>query len=470
MSGAGRYYVQTFGCRVNQADSAGIAAELEASALTRGRSSLDADVVVLNTCTVTHRSDTDVRKAVHRLQRENPSAKVIVTGCYAQRDPASVASLEGVSAVVGNGHKRALPVLVEQLLGGGCGSAPVVVHSPMEDVDPLELPPVDPVTTVLDRTRPFVKIQDGCDAACTYCIIPAVRGRARSATPEAVVDAVRTLVAQGWVEIVLAGIHLGTYGAGLGGGETLVSLVRRVLEVEGLVRLRLSCIEPMAFPLELVDMAAADRRLAPHFHLPLQSGSDRVLKRMVRPYRASELAAVFREVRDRLPDACLGTDAIVGFPGEGEDDFEATVAFVEESGIDYVHVFSYSDREGTPSTRLGPKVDPRIIKERSTRLHEVGSRLWARRLDRQLGRTLSVVTLERGEPGPWIEALSEGYCPVRLLAPELAANRLVDAVIERREGHRLIGRLREPQSTGGTSTRISAGGSPSSPRPSTHTA
>ncbi len=439
-----RYYVQTFGCRVNQADSAGLAAHLDAAAYVRTGSWRDADVVVLNTCTVTHRSDTDVRKAVNRLQRENPGARVVVTGCYAQRDPDALVQLGGVAAVVGNAHKKRLPAVVDGLLKA-VPKAPhpedeprpahtSVFHTPMGKRDPRTLPPVEPVTTVLDRTRPFVKIQDGCDAHCTYCIIPEVRGRARSADPKRVVSAVAKLVADGWQEIVLAGVHLGTYGGGTGDG--LRDLTRRVLAVPGLAQLRLSCIEPMAFPLELVEIAADDPRLAPHFHLPLQSGADQVLKRMVRPYRAADYLRLLESIRSRLPNACLGTDVIVGFPGETEAMFAETCRFIEASPLNYVHVFSYSDRSGTPSTRLDGKVDPRIIKQRSGRLHAVGDRLWRRYLDDQVGRTLRILTLEPDRKHPdHVRALSANFCPVRLGAGEpLPPNRLLDVQIDGRDG------------------------------------
>lgn len=423
-----RYFVHTFGCRVNQADSAQVAAELDKGALVRTRTHADADVVVLNTCTVTHRSDADVRKAVNRIRRDNPEAEVIVTGCYAQRDPEGAAALPGVSAVLGNAHKSRLPILADQLLDRPKAEPPVIVHTPMAGVDPAELPSVQPVTTVLDRTRPFVKIQDGCDACCTYCIIPDVRGRARSASPEAVVDAVRALVEDGYVEIVLAGVHLGTYswtGGAPGSDPTgLEALVRAVLDVPGLVRLRLSCIEPMAFPLGLGEVAAEDPRLAPHFHLPLQSGHDAVLKRMVRPYRAAEYAELVGALKANVPHGCFGTDVIVGFPGETEAQFEETCRFIEEdSGLDYVHVFSYSDRDDVPSTRLGPKVDPRIVKLRSGALHEVGARLWRRFLDRQRGEVRPAVTLEQSARAPGlVEALTDNYVPVRLEDPTLVGN------------------------------------------------
>lgn len=440
------YYVQTFGCRVNQADSAGLAVALDRGALERTEDRARADVVVLNTCTVTHRSDADVRKTVQRIQRENPQAEVIVTGCYAQRDPEGAAALPGVAAVIGNAHRSRLPVIASALLEQPTPPAsrpPVVAHSPMLGVNPVELPPVEPVTTVLDRTRPFVKIQDGCDARCTYCIIPSVRGAARSAPPEAVLAATRELVAQGYVEIVLAGVHLGTYGRGFAPPLGLDGLVRKILDIAELVRLRLSCIEPMAFPMGLADLAAQDPRLAPHFHLPLQSGHDRVLKRMVRPYRAADFADLIRQIRARVPHACVGTDVIVGFPGETEEEFEASQRFIEhEAGLDYVHVFSYSDREGVPSTRLGAKVNPKRIKARSAALHAVSDRLWTRYLDGMVGQVRPAVSLKRHPAdAPFTEVLTDNFCPVQVLDAQLPRNRDVWVRITGRRGQKAVGEL-----------------------------
>ena len=426
----GRYHVATFGCRVNQTDSAGIAGALSAGGLERTTDPNQADLIVLNTCTVTHRSDADVRKAVHRIKRENPQAQVIVTGCYAQRDPAQVEAL-GVGAVVGNGHKHRLPVLADQLLKTP-PAQPLVVHSPMTE----NAPPVTPHATVVDRTRPFIKIQDGCDAACTYCVIPEVRGAARSAAPDDVLETAKALVDQGYFELVLTGVHLGTYRFGL------AELVQRILDLRGLGRLRLSCIEPMAFPLGLADLAAAEPRLAPHFHLPLQSGCDRILKRMVRPYRAQDFRALIADIRKRVANACIGTDVIVGFPGEEEEEFQETVAFVETVGVDYVHVFSYSDREGTPSTRLEGKVDPRHIKLRSRTLHQVAERLWHRFLEAQVGKILPAVTLEPDRHDPsQVTALTENYCQVRVPSTGLAPNesRLVEVLHRRGDG--LVGAI-----------------------------
>lgn len=435
------YCVLTFGCRVNQADSAGVAAELERGGLERTRSPAQASVVVLNTCTVTHRSDADVRKAVARLKREAPEARVVVTGCFAQRDPAAAAAISGVGAVVGNAHKSRLPVLTEALIRSPVGD-PLVVHSAM-DSHALDALPVEPVTTVLDRTRPFVKIQDGCDAHCTYCIIPEVRGRARSADPVRVEAAVRTLIAAGHAEIVLAGIHLGTYGHSRedGGNETLEGLTRRLLELPGLRRLRLSCIEPMAFPEGLSRLAKEEPRLAPHFHLPLQSGSDRILKRMVRPYRAAEFSRLLDRIRADVPDACLGTDVIVGFPGETDADFAETCRFVEASGLHYVHVFSYSPRSGTPATRLDGELGSAVIKARARELGAVGRRLWRSFLDRQSGRTRPAVVLEPdpGHPGR-SRALTDNFVPADVNAA-LAPGRDVRLRVLERRGDRVLAEL-----------------------------
>ena len=425
-----RCFVATFGCRVNQADSEGILGTLEGDlGMEATGDHHDADVVVINSCTVTHRSDADIRKLVNRVHRDNPDAKVVVTGCYAQRDPDALVRLPGTSAVVGHSDRGRLGEVVHGLLTDET-TTPIVVRTPMDALDPADLPPVEPVAVVHDRTRPFVKIQDGCDARCTYCIIPSVRGGARSAPASGVVDAVRTLVDRGYFEVVLAGVHLGTYD----GGATLSSLVRRVLdEVDGLGRLRLSCIEPMAFPIELADIARDQPRLAPHFHLPLQSGSDRVLKRMARPYTAAAFCAIIDAIRARVPGACLGTDIIVGFPGETDADFEASCAVARDAGLDYLHVFSYSDRPGVPATRLKDKVDPRIIKARVRSLIEIGEGRWAQFLDRQVGRTLDALMLEGNE------ALSDNYCPIFMDDP-LAANTPVRAQIIHREGSKLRGR------------------------------
>lgn len=459
-----RYHVETFGCRVNQADGEGIRARLEEAALSPGASAQDADVVVLHSCTVTHRSDADLRKAVHRVQRENPAARVIVSGCYAQRDPGAVAALPGASAVVGHARPRDVAEVALGLLGEPTTSTParapgpLVIRRELVKADPEDLPPVDPVAVVHDRTRPFVKIQDGCDAHCTYCVIPEVRGAARSAPPDRVRRAVERLIADGYFEVVLTGVHLGTYGEHLRPPSSLTALVQDLLELPGLGRLRLSCIEPMAFQLELAERASSDPRLAPHFHLPLQSGSDAVLKRMARPYRGDDFVAVLQAIRGRLPRACLATDVIVGFPGESEEDFEATLRVVRASELDYVHVFSYSDRPGVPSTRLAGKVGSQTIKDRARRLIELSNERHRAFLDRQLGTKVAALSLETPGSGETRAALSDNYAKVTLESP-VPPNTELRVEITGRAADTLTGRVRavlRPAPTRAASPRPSA--------------
>ncbi len=413
-----RYHLMTYGCRVNQADAEGIRASLEAAKMQPARGRSDASLVVLHSCTVTHRSDADIKKAVQRIKRENPGAEVLVSGCYAQRDPDAIAALPGTSAVVGHAPPAEVAAVGLGLLSGRRdrprAAAPVIIRREIDKSEPEDLPPVEPLAFVQDRTRPFVKIQDGCDAYCTYCVIPAVRGAARSAPPERVKLAVERLVAHGYFEVVITGVHLGTYGEHLRPRSSLLELTKSLLEIEGLGRLRLSCVEPMAFPLELAELASKEPRLAPHFHLPLQSGSDAVLRRMARPYRGEDYAAVLREIRRLVPRACLATDVIVGFPGETEEDFEDTLRVVRESDLDAVHVFSYSDRPGVPSTRLSGHLGSQVIKDRARRLAELSNERLGSFLDRQVGACVAALSLQTLDAAATTTALSDHYAKIQL--------------------------------------------------------
>lgn len=445
MTEAGKCYVATFGCRVNQADSESYVDTLKEKNFLPTNDHKDANVVVVNSCTVTHRSDADIRKLVSRIERENPKAKVIVTGCYAQRDPEALVQLKGTHAVLGNSDRHRLGEVVDRLTQEQSNAdETIVIRNSMGELGVDDLPPVEPVSVVNDRTRPFIKIQDGCDAKCTYCVIPSVRGAARSAPAKEVIRSVRQLVEQGYFEIVLAGIHLGTYAHG---DDSLDSVIRKVLQdIPELGRLRISCIEPMAFPMALADIAKEDSRLAPHFHLPLQSGDNAVLRRMSRPYRDLDFQAILDGIRARIPHACLGTDVIVGFPGESDEQFENTYRFIQESGLNYVHVFSYSDRPGIPSTRMKDKVDPRIVKARSRRLNDLSAELWQRYLDQQVGKELDALTLKSQKRSPErTEALSDNYCQIILNQEQISANTSVRVKITGRHQNQLHGSvLRRP--------------------------
>jgi threonylcarbamoyladenosine tRNA methylthiotransferase MtaB len=422
------FFVHTFGCRCNHSDSAAIRERLARAARSETASAGDADLIVVNTCTVTHATDRQVRQTVRRLHRANPGARLIVTGCYAERDPAALASISGVDMVVGNADKERIAELVAETENGRDRPGGRIIRTPLDAArDYL----VAPMSRTGGHTRPFVKIQDGCDAACSYCIIPAVRGPGRSARPEDVLGEVRRLVAEGYQEIVLTGVHLGTYGTKLAEPCSLASLVREILHTPGLGRLRISSIEPMRFSREIVDLVAQRPALARHFHIPVQSGSDSVLRRMRRPYTAARFRALIESIAGRVPGVCLGTDVIVGFPGETDADFEDTCALVEDAPLAYVHVFSFSGRDGTRAWSLPHPVPAQVIRERAHRLREISERKNLAFRRQFAGRELPALTLSVEEDRGESVVLTDNYIQARVSQLGAPPNRLVRARIDR---------------------------------------
>jgi len=412
--------VQNFGCRASQADGAAIEAQLSASGMCAARAG-EADLVVLNTCTVTALADDDARKAVNRAHRENPSARILVTGCYAQRAPDAIALLPGVYWVVGNSHKTKISEIVcdssMDYHGGIPAAAAVHVGDIFTQHEFLSSPVEDAAG---DRTRPNLKIQDGCNNRCSFCIIPFVRGRSRSAPADQVVGQVRQLASR-YREVVLSGINLGRWGRESGGAVRLADLIRRLLDETEVARLRLSSVEPMDWSDELMQLVTDSPRIADHVHAPLQSGSDRVLRRMHRKYRPRHYEDRIRKARASMPDAAIGADVMVGFPGESDAEFEESRAFIESLPFTYLHVFTYSERPGTPAAKSADQVPLPVRKERNRVLREMGDRknLEFRRI--MIGRTLSAVTLTEG-------ALSGNFLKIELASPR-AANQMVDVKI-----------------------------------------
>jgi threonylcarbamoyladenosine tRNA methylthiotransferase MtaB len=425
-----KFFVWTFGCRCNQADSAAIREGLCRHSLS-GRHSLsesescrDADVIVINTCTVTHRADQQVRQTIRRLHRENPSAQIIVTGCYAERDPDKLASLPGVGLVVGNADRGRLPELIEKF---GAPSLGNIIHAPIDDGADFLFPSMSHTG---GKTRPLVKLQDGCDARCSYCIVPKVRGPGRSARPEDILAEVQSLVAHGFQEIVLTGIHLGAFGRGLKGRVRLIDLLRDIVEIPGLGRIRLSSIEPMLFDRALVRLAAESTVIARHFHIPLQSGSARVLRRMRRPYTPARFRELLHYIHGELPDAGLGSDVLVGFPGETDDDFAETCALLEEAPLTYLHVFPFSPREGTEAFSLPDRVPSPVVKLRLAKALEI-SRLKNLLFRRKfLGRVLPAITLANEENLGTSIVLTGNYIHARVPGLAVAPNRLIEIRID----------------------------------------
>ncbi len=408
-----KFFVQNFGCRATQADGSALETLLARRGLEPARERAEADLVVLNTCTVTAAADEDVRHTIRRLRRENPGARILVTGCYAQRAPAELAALPGVEWVVGNSHKAAIPEMVT----GAEYHGNVQVGDIFAQHEFLSAPVED---SAGDRTRPNLKIQDGCNHRCSFCIIPSVRGRSRSMPLAQVVEQVRVLSAR-YREIVLSGINLGRWGREPGSALRLHELVRILLEDTDVARLRLSSVEPMDFSNELLRLMADSPRIARHVHAPLQSGSDAVLRRMRRKYRVRHYAERVRRAREWMPDAAIGADVMVGFPGETGEEFGDTRRLIEELPFTYLHVFTYSERPGTPAAERSDQVPMPVRKERNRVLRELAAAKHRRFLEQMVGRTLSVVTLEGG-------ALSSNYLKVMLTVPR-PANRILDVRI-----------------------------------------
>jgi threonylcarbamoyladenosine tRNA methylthiotransferase MtaB len=379
-----KYAVVTFGCRVNQADSLGFEEALLAGGA-RAVAPDAADLVIVNTCSVTATSDQGARQTIRRIARENPTAQIVVTGCYATRSPGDVAALPNVTRVVCNDDNPQLIQLVlkaaDRIGDGPCGST------------------IEP--GVAGRTAFTLRVQTGCAEPCSYCIIPSTRGAPRSVPVPDLLREVDRVVAAGFKEIALTGVHLGSYGRDLSPRSSLIDLLRacdlRSASLSGeRLLFRISSLEPMDCSTEIVDLVATSSRFAPHFHLPLQHASNRLLADMRRPYTIEYYASLVDRIRARLPYASIGSDVIVGFPGETGEDFEQLAAYLERSPLTHVHVFPYSDRPGTAASSMNGKVAGAVIRERGRRVREIGNRLKERFHDSQVGTTHAALTLEDG--------------------------------------------------------------------------
>lgn len=414
------FFVQNFGCRATQADGAAIERQLARTGLSRSTSSANADLIILNTCTVTAAADQDARAAIRRFHRENPEAKIMVTGCYAQRAPQEIASLPGVTWVVGNSHKHQVAEIVSGTLRGFVSLENVTLSAPAFTVigdifahTELIAAPVFAADDSYSRTRPNLKVQDGCNNRCSFCIIPSVRGQSRSMQLQRVLTEARALAAADYREIVLSGINLGRWGRDLVPPQRFEQLLRALLEDTNVEKIRISSVEPMDWSDELIALVAGSPRIAKHAHLPLQSGSDRILRQMHRKYRPWHYAEKVRKIREAMPDAAIGADVMVGFPGETDELFEESRSFIERLPFTYLHVFTYSSRPGTPSALMPDQVPVKVARERNRILRELGARKNLEFRESFRGKTLNAITLQTGGED-FTEALSDNYLKVRL--------------------------------------------------------
>jgi len=510
------FYVENFGCRATQADGAAIERQFRERGLERAGAPAEAEIVVLNTCTVTAAADQDARAAIRRIHRENPGCQIVVTGCYAQRAPEEIAALPGVSRVIGNSHKHALAEIVG-LKDQGISFVPLSTLAPddqrlttndrgqifVSDIFAHTELLAAPVFEAGDegqenaRTRPNLKVQDGCDNRCSFCVIPYVRGQSRSLPLNQVLHEVNALVDAGYREVVISGINLGRWGRDLGFpiGETSAAkaashveplsarlkscpdtnlangnsakpirfegLIREILRQTNLQKLRISSVEPMDWSDELIRLVADSPRIAKHAHVPMQSGSDRVLRLMHRKYRPWHYREKIEKIRAAMPAAAIGADVMAGFPGETDADFEETRCIVEELPFTYLHVFTYSPRPGTPAAAMRNQVPVHIARERNRILRDLAAEKKLAFMRSFIGQTVEAITLHsshssslssRAEPvdllanqsggveGPAVstEALTDNYLNLRLKGRH-APNRWLAAQVEGVEDGTLAG-------------------------------
>jgi threonylcarbamoyladenosine tRNA methylthiotransferase MtaB len=462
------FYIENFGCRATQADGAALERQFLDHGMERAGAARDAEIVVLNTCTVTEGADKDARASIRRLQRENPDCRILVTGCYAQRAPEEIASLPGVTWVVGNSHKHEAAEIVASSSSPSSGfvsldqlTRNVEEHSQVAGHPQVVVGDIFAHTELLaapvfeaanERTRPNLKVQDGCDNRCSFCVIPYVRGQSRSLPMPRVIHEIRSLVESGYREVVISGINLGRWGRDLdssppsaisrqpsANGYKLVGLVEEILSQTSLEKLRISSVEPMDWSDELIDLIAGSPRIAKHAHVPLQSGSDAVLRRMHRKYRPWHYREKVLKIRAAMPSAAIGTDVMVGFPGESEAEFQETRILVEELPFTYLHVFTYSARPGTPAAEQGGQVPVAVARERNRELREIAAAKKKAFAGSLVGTEVQAIMLQ-SRNGQFLEALTDNYLKMRLRG-EAEANQWRRVMVERSEGETLVGRL-----------------------------
>ncbi|MCI0513886.1 tRNA (N(6)-L-threonylcarbamoyladenosine(37)-C(2))-methylthiotransferase MtaB [candidate division KSB1 bacterium] len=399
--------ITTFGCKLNQAESAQITEFLQTQGYRVVTADEPADFYVINTCAVTARAEARGRQAIRKIQRFAPEAVIIITGCYAEVGAASLKNIPGVDYILGSDYKfQLLPWLAAPVKN----TAPVIQtrgiqgHPCFENIAP---------GTFLEHTRAFLKIQDGCHAFCSYCIVPYARGENRSGTPAEILTQARQLVARGYQEIVLTGAHLGLYGQDQTPPVDLTQLLAQLLQIEGLARIRLSSLEPLEVTDDLLHLISHEPRVCPHLHIPLQSGDDAILNAMNRHYSAAQFKALILKISARIPHLRLGTDVMVGFPGETEAMFENSHRLIAELPFSYLHVFSYSVRPGTAAAKLGNRVSKPIQTWRSNQLIELGRQQESAFLAKFWQQSMPVLFEQAVSPGCY-RGLTSNYLRVQV--------------------------------------------------------
>lgn len=430
----------TLGCKINQFDTAAMTEKLRSRNYSLVPFDQDADIYIINTCTVTKKSDYQSRQLIRRAKRNNPMACIIVTGCYAQVNPSEIKKIPEVDLVLGNVEKEDVVDYIKNMVGA-VRKPPLQKSVFVRDISLQTRFRFSWVKRFSDRTRTFLKIQDGCSARCSYCIVPIARGPSRSAEPQEIIKQIEDLTAEGYQEVVLSGVHLGTYGKDLTPPINLTCLLEDILDKTRVRRVRLSSIEPMDIPEGLIDLIASTDRICRHLHIPLQSGSPRTLQAMNRDYTPDDYKDLILRIEEKIKGIGIGTDIIAGLPGEGEEDFLATMRLIAELPFSYLHVFPYSIRPGTSAGSMDRQIPERIKEERCKRLRDLGSKKNLDFKKQHIGLTLEVlVEKEKDKETGLLRGLSENYLRVLLKGDDSLKNKIVDVAVEGLKGDNLFGR------------------------------
>ena len=429
-----KFRITTLGCKVNQYESDAIAQRLKDLGCLPAGAEEPADLCIINTCTVTQKASMQSRQAVRQFIRSNPLAQIVVTGCYAQTEPDELEKIDGVHHIIGHGDKHNLPDIVlsqEKSLP----SPFLIRRNILHERHFKQIPE----TVFGNRTRPLLKIQDGCDTFCTYCIVPFARGRSRSMPLENVLKNIHCLKQAGFHEVVLTGVHLGAYGLDLSPQTSLSALLNHIRQSNTMDRVRLSSIEPHELTQDIIKLVAETGNFCDHFHIPLQSGDDRILEKMHRPYTSSFFRDLIVKIKDQVPDAAIGVDILIGFPGETENAFENTYSLIERLPVTYLHVFPFSPRPGTPADKYPQKVPQKIIKVRCEKMRRLGNEKKHAFYKKLTGKTVEVlIEGKRDKTTGLLKGITSSYIPVHVAGKDDLFNTLVQVNIEKIEKNNTV--------------------------------
>lgn len=431
-----KFVTTTLGCKVNQCESESISKYLVLSGWLSAEDGTGADICIINTCTVTAKASMQSRQAIRRAIRSNPEAKIIVTGCYAETEPDELKKIIGVHHIIGQKEKHKILSVANSCFSDDSD----ILHNEdfIDNNGFMRLPALHSES----RTRVFLKIQDGCDAFCTYCIVPYARGKSRSMPFETVIESIKNIKKAGHREVVLSGIHIGKYGLDLSSKTSLFELLK-LLESSNIIdRIRISSIEPNELVPEIIELTEKSDIICPHFHIPLQSGDNEILKKMRRPYTSEFFKDLINRINNHMPDAAIGVDILVGFPGETDQTFENTYSLIHELPVSYLHVFPFSPRKNTVAENLTGRVPADIVKSRCAVMRKLGNLKKASYYKKAVGTDINVLIEEKRDPqSNLLKGLSSNYIPVLINGDDCIKNSIVKVNIQRACGNYVEGKI-----------------------------